>query len=341
MIDATLRIGFAGPLVTYQDAGRPGHMRFGVSASGPMDRLSHATANAALGNPDDATTVEISMGGLSLECTSGILSLAITGADFTVERAGEKSGAWNVFSLEQGEKLTIRGGKAGSWAYLAFAGSVEAPEWLGKSATHSTSGFGGGQLVAGEEIHVSDARLREDRHGAIERPSFLGADNTVRVVMGPQDRYFTDIAIREFQSAPFTLTSAFDRMGVRLSGPKLDLASALSIPSEPISRGAIQVAGDGVPTILLADHQTTGGYPKIATVVSVDIGKLSQLRAGDQVKFVPIAAHEAIQIVRETADSRENYLATISEPKGTLEHRLMANNLISGAVSGDEEYEQS
>ena len=301
MTQASLKVRFAGPLVTFQDGGRPGQMRFGVSASGPMDRLAATAANVALGNAPGATLIEVSMGGLVLECTEGALSVAVTGGDFTVEHGSAAVPCWSILALEQGDSLSIRPGKSGSWAYLALAGEVAAESWLGSSATHSTSGFGGGALSAGQVIEVDEARLREDRHGAIARPDFLPEDRQMRVVLGPQDRHFTAAALAAFRSEPFALTNAFDRMGVRLSGPELP-----------------------------------GGYPKIAPVIGDDIGRLSQLRAGDKLRFAPVEAAQAVRIARETAEARAAYLAAIAVPKGTLSQRLMRANLISGAISGEE-----
>ncbi|MEP2780875.1 MAG: biotin-dependent carboxyltransferase family protein [Pseudoruegeria sp.] len=332
MTVASLRVTFAGPFVTYQDAGRAGKLRFGVPASGPMDRLSHAAANVALGNPAHSTAIEVSVGGLAMTCTTGAVTLAVAGGNFLVDRARETLDGWSVFTLSQGETLTIRVGQSGSWCYLAFAGSVDAPQWLGQTATHSTSGFGGGQLKSGQDILINDAQVREDRLGAIERPKFISTDMNIHAVRGPQDRFFTADSIQTFQSNDYALTSAFDRMGVRLSGPKLELAGALSIPSEPITRGSVQVAGDGVPTVLLADHQTTGGYPKIATLQTDDLDKLSQKRTGDRVRFICVSADDALQMTRKIAKKRTDYLSSLAEPKGSLNQRLMRVNLISGAI---------
>ncbi|CUI75040.1 biotin-dependent carboxyltransferase family protein [Cognatishimia activa] len=332
MGEARLKVVAAGPLVTVQDAGRTGYMRFGVAASGPMDRLSHAAGNVALGNAPEASGIEISMGGLVLECVSGTLSLAVTGADCLVETCGDSLGSWNVISLSPGERLSIRAGHKGSWAYLAFAGNLESQEWLGHSATHSTSGFGGGALSAGQVLTVRDAALREDRHGAIERPA-IAASEAIRVVMGPQDRFFDPSALSALQEQPFRLSAQFDRMGVRLDGPKLSIDGALSIPSEPVAKGAIQVAGDGTPTVLLADHQTTGGYPKIATVISTDLDRISQMRAGDVVHFEAVSPEQAVSIARDKALKMQVYLEEVAVPRGTLAQRLMRENLISGAVS--------
>ncbi|MEQ9693012.1 biotin-dependent carboxyltransferase family protein [Shimia sp. SDUM112013] len=335
MVECVFRINFAGPLVTVQDGGRFGHMRFGVSASGPMDRLAAAAANAVLGNTHGAPLIEVSMGGLALECISGEITLAVAGGEFLVERSDGKLACWSVFKVEAGDKLTIRPAGLGSWTYLAFAGHLQAQEWLGSVATHSISGFGGGQLASGQELRLSDAHVAEDRHGTFARPDFAAHSDTIRVVLGPQDRYFTAETREIFKTASYRLSSAFDRMGVRLVGPDLPLNGALSIPSEPVARGSIQVSGDGVPTVLLADHQTTGGYPKIATVVSVDLDRLCQSRAGDTLRFTPVSPAEAVALVRAVVQKRQAYLEEIAIPKGTLAQRLMRENLISGALDDD------
>lgn len=332
MGEARLKVLAAGPLVTVQDAERKGFMRFGVAASGPLDRLSHAAGNAALGNSPEASGIEVSMGGLVLECISGALSLAVTGADCLVETSGESMGSWNVISLSPGERLSIRAGQKGSWSYLAFAGDLESKTWLGHSATHSTSGFGGGALSAGQVLTVRECAVREDRHGSIQRPA-VAANEAIRVVMGPQDRFFDPSALSALQEQPFRLSAQFDRMGVRLEGPKLSIEGALSIPSEPVAKGAIQVAGDGRPTVLLADHQTTGGYPKIATVISSDLDRISQMRAGDVVRFEAVSPEQAVSIARDKALKMQVYLEEVAVPRGTLAQRLMRENLISGAVS--------
>lgn len=335
MADASFRVVFAGPLVSFQDAGRPGHMRFGVPASGPMDRLAHAAANVALGEAADATAIEISMGGLVLECLSGAITLALAGGAFGLGYGDQKASSWIVFSIDAGEKLTIRPGGWGSWCYLAFAGDLDAPLWLEHSATHSISGFGGGLLQTGQKFTAQNARVEDAREGSIAAPDIDQPDREIRVVMGPQDHHFQRSAIDAFLDARFTLTDAYDRMGMRLSGPKLDLNEALSIPSEPILRGSVQVAGDGVPTVLMADHQTTGGYPKIATVISADLDRLSQLRAKDTIAFEQVEPEKALLLARDRAGRIQNYLAAIAEPKGTLLQRLMKENLISGVLPDD------
>ena len=331
MAEAAFSISFAGPLVTVQDAGRPGNMRYGVAASGPMDRLAFDAANAALGNAPGLAGVEVSLGGLILQCTQGAVTLAITGGDFVVEHAGQKTRSWTILTIHKGERLAIRAGKAGSWAYVCFAGILASDEWLDSQATHSTSGFGGGVLQTGQSLLIRDAAIRNDRLGEIPQPDFI-PEGAVRVVTGPQDQHFTDDAVAQLVSQPFDVTDAYDRMGMRLRGPALELDGALSIPSEPIVRGSVQVSGDGVPTVLLADHQTTGGYPKIATVLSCDTDRLVQFRAGQALRFSATSSEQAINDVRRYAELKATYLAQISVARGSLEQRLMRENLVHGCI---------
>ncbi|KQI71095.1 allophanate hydrolase [Loktanella sp. 5RATIMAR09] len=329
MASARFSVSFAGPLVTFQDAGRPGNMRYGVAASGPMDRLAFGAAHAALGNKSGGSAIEISLGGLMLQCTEGTVTVAITGGDFVVEHAGQKTISWTTLTVRKGEKLAIRAGKAGSWAYLAFAGDLASETWLGSQATHASSGFGGGVLQSGQALVVADAAVREEREGEIAQPEFA-SDGAMRVVLGPQDQYFTATAMEHLLNEQFTVSDAYDRMGMRLNGPVLEMQSALSIPSEPIIRGSIQVSGDGVPTVLLADHQTTGGYPKIATVISCDTDRLTQLRVGQKIRFTSVSSQQAVDAARDDAQQKAKYLDQISIARGTLAQRLMRENLIHG-----------
>ena len=329
MSDVDFSISYAGPLVTFQDIGRPGNMRYGVSASGPMDIVSFEAANAVLGNDTKQTAIEISLGGLILQCHEGSITLAITGGDFLIEYQGQKISSWTVLTLQKGERLSVRAGKSGSWAYLAFSGKLNVKDWLNSSSTHSTSGFGGGVLKTGQKFTLTDASNQANRIGPILKPNFYTND-LIHAVLGPQDQYFMNTAIKIFSDSIFKVSDNYDRMGMQLTGPKLELKSALSIPSEPVVKGSIQVSGDGIPTILLADHQTTGGYPKIATVISSDINRLVQFRSNQSVKFVLINSNEALQKTRKFLDMKEKYLEKLSISRGTLEQRLMSENLIGG-----------
>lgn len=329
MAEARLNITFAGPLVSLQDAGRVGGLRYGVAPSGPMDRLAFAAAHAALDNIADTTAIEVSLGGLAMTCTGLPVSVAITGGSFSVDHNGQKSTSWQVITLQSGDRLTLRAGTSGSWAYVAFAGDIVATSWMGSTARHSKSGLGSAPLLSGDTLVVTSPQVRDSRTGVLPMPA-TPLDAPMHVVMGPQDRYFEHSSLTEFLSSPYHVAAAYDRMGMRLDGPALKPDGALSIPSEPIIRGCVQVSGDGVPTVLLADHQSTGGYPKIATVVSCDTDVLSQYRGGEVIRFDSVTPSEAVLIARETGQTRRRYLDGLNVARGTLEQRLMRENLIHG-----------
>ena len=311
MAEAVFSVIHAGPHVTVQDGGRPGLMRYGVPASGPMDRMSLAIANTALGNPPGQAGIEVSLGGLALDCRSGAVTLAVAGGGFILGAGERRLGSWTVLTVRAGERLTIRPGPWGNWTCLAFAGQVQAPLWLGSRATHSASGLGGGRLAAGQELVITGTELHQAREGAIPCPVWARPRAAVRAVLGPQDRFFAPETVELLTSRPFQLTDSYDRMGVRLRGPRFDMASALSIPSEPILRGSVQVSGDGAATVLLADHQTTGGYPKIATLIGDDIDGFAQLRPHDFARFRLVPPEEAVAIARHRARQKAAYLAAL------------------------------
>lgn len=336
MTDARLVVRSAGPMVTIQDGGRIGHLRFGVSRSGPMDRFSHACSNAALNRPTTSRSVEISAGGFSVECVSGAITIALAGASPIVRIDDVRLAPWCVKTLHVGMCLSIRPGEWGNFSYLSFAGELESKSWLGSSATHLLSGFGGGALHDGDELLIRSAHVLPDREGDLPVADNTVADEFAYVVIGPQESYFTEQSLQSLSQDVFTLSPAFDRMGVRLNGPSLVLNDALSIPSEPVVRGSIQVSGDGVATVLLADHQTTGGYPKIATLVSVDTDQLAQLQAGQSIRFKALSPSEAISRVRLITTERNLYLKQISSGVGSFEHRLMQQNLIDGMTTGED-----
>ncbi|MFN4101271.1 MAG: biotin-dependent carboxyltransferase family protein [Pararhodobacter sp.] len=309
MADARFHVGFAGPLVTIQDGGRPGKMRFGVPASGGMDRKALALANLAIGRPLGAPVIEVSLAGLSLDCREGSVTVAVTGGGFVVEAGERRLGSWCVTTLHAGEQLVVRRGNWGAWAYVAFAGDLDCPRWLGSASTIAASGLGGGVLRQGQELVIRDTETLPERD--LPCPVFARPRNRLHIVPGPQERCFTPEARADLLRGPWVVTAQGDRMGVRLKGPALGLADALSIPSEPVLRGSVQVAGDGVPALLMADHQTTGGYPKIATVLDDDLDGFAQLRPGDGLGFTAITPGEAAAQGRFRAETFATYLETM------------------------------
>ncbi|MEM9330595.1 MAG: biotin-dependent carboxyltransferase family protein [Pseudomonadota bacterium] len=315
MATARLKVLKVGPLVTFQDLGRPGYMKFGVPGSGPMDRVSFCAANLALGNEMDSTSIEVSMGGIEIECIEGALSLAVSGNGFIGSLGDHEFETGCVFELHSGQRLSLRPGASGCWCYLAFAGKPDVPTWLGKTATHSQSGFGGGRVKTGQILKIENTETRRDREGRLHPFDFKPFDGYARIVLGPQERHFTKLARSLLLQSEFQLSTMYDRMGYRLEGPKLEIKGSLSIPSEPITKGSIQVSGNGTPTILLADHQTTGGYPKIATVVSADLDTLAQLRPHEKLRFKEIDPQDATKMARIRAIELSAYFNALARSR--------------------------
>ena len=332
MTRAVLRIEAAGPLTTIQDAGRFGHLRHGVTWSGPVEPLGFAAVHAALGNPATAVAIELSHGGIALRCTEGRVGFALAGGDFSAVINGGAVGGWTSGVLNAGTRLTIRDGAAGNWATLGFAGAIDCPMWLDSAATLALAGLGGGRLVAGDTI-VIEARDVADGARLLAPPP--AQNGSIRVVLGPQLAHFASATIEALLSSEFTAAPAFDRMGMVLAGSPL-LPLSLTMLSSPVIRGAIQVNGAGVATILLADHQTTAGYPRIATVISTDLPRVAQTRPGQPLRFMAITANEAVAIARRTAPLRAGWLAGLAE-RGTLVDRLLGANLIDGVVDANGE----
>lgn len=327
----TARIIFeaAGPLTTIQDRGRPGAMRFGVPPSGPVDRLAFAAAMAMTGTPD-GWAFELSHGGCTISCHEGEIGFALCGGGFLADIDGDEPRSWRQGTLHAGQRLRIRA-LAGNWAYLAFAGEHHAPRWLGSSATHASSGLGGGLVTAGAAFDFAAPRPLEPTKYA--PPPSPEPHAPIAAVLGPQDRHFPADAIEHLAQAAFTASHRFDRMGRGLDGPPLVPAS-IAMPSEPALRGCLQANGDGALTVLLADHQTTGGYPKIATVISADVDRLAQLPSGEALRFEIVAPREALRRTRTAAAAHAIWLRSLAQP-GRLDERLWASNLVDGVIDAN------
>ncbi len=325
----------AGPLTTIQDSGRAGRARFGIPQSGPVDRLSFAAAQRAVGNPADAAAIELSLGGLTLRCIEGETRFAVCGGDFTAERDGQALGGWIAAWLGPGMRLRIRQQGAGNWAYLTFGGRLAARSWLGSVATHALAGLGGGRVCAGQALEIDAEPATAD---VTVLPRFAMAHHPIaraRLVLGPQDRFFTADTVAMLFHTTFTASTVFDRMGMMLEGAPL-IPTGLDMPSEPASRGSLQVDGAGKLTLLLADHQTAGGYPKIATVLGADADRIAQLPAGSRILFEALDPAQANAAARLEAAARTDYLASVANPR-SLSSRLWTENLIGGAVDATAE----
>jgi biotin-dependent carboxylase-like uncharacterized protein len=336
-----LRVLSAGPGVTLQDAGRHGYLRYGVTAAGPMDPLAYATANLAAGNPAGSTAIEISLGGIALTTEAEPLAIALAGGDFAISLdARPQPSAAMVLTLEPGAVLNIRAGQSGAWCYLAVAGRLVVPQLLGSNATHTRTGFGGvdGRAIrTGDRLPVEPSRRSAPSPGVIAAPWLDRPPAIIRVVLGPQDDYFSAEQIAAFLDGPWRVSIKADRMACFLDGPRLTHAKGYNIVSDGIAMGAIQVPGDGRPIVLMADRQSTGGYPKIATVIGPDLGRLAQARPGTAFRFEAVSIAEAVDARREEAAAlaRDIVVEPVVRTQFSSEF-LLALNLIDGVVNGIE-----
>jgi biotin-dependent carboxylase-like uncharacterized protein len=302
-----------------------------------MDWAAFQTVALALGNDASAAAVEVSLGGLSLSAEEGPLVVAFAGGAFDWRRDGRPLPPAARLLLRPGEILSARAGKRGAWTYLGVAGGVDTPPEMGSRATHVRSGIGGleGRMLrAGDILPVGlSAAAGSTTDAEIDAPWLAGGRDPIRVVLGPQDDYFPASALARFFEADFTLTPAADRMAYRFEGAAIAHARGHDIVSDGIALGAIQIAGDQAPLVLMADRQPTGGYPKLGHVILADIGRLAQMRPGESCRFRRASLDEA----RAALSAIDREIATTKMRLRPLGREmtpawLLENNLIDGVV---------
>ncbi|MCL5950931.1 MAG: biotin-dependent carboxyltransferase family protein [Chloroflexi bacterium] len=290
-----LRIVEPGIMNTVQDAGRWGYQAYGVPVSGAMDLVSLRAANDLVFNPSDEAALEIHSP-LSLQAGESCL-MAVTGAEALIEVNGRSVPEWTSLFVRRGSLVEIRL-RAGGWSYLAVHGGIDVPAVLGSKSTYVRGEFGGLQgraFQSGDEVPVGRGSLTEPVSGAgrrasDERRGKIRGNRPVRVLLGPHQDAFTDEAIAALTRTDYRVTEAADRMGYRLQGAILARRRQGELVSCGVPLGALQVPPDGQPIVLMADHQTTGGYPIIATVVSEDIPLIAQRAVGESVTFHVVEA---------------------------------------------------
>jgi antagonist of KipI len=299
----------AGPLTMVQDLGRPGYLRVGIPASGPTDPEAFILANRLVGNPAGAAGLECTLIGPRLEF-SDERWVGVTGAEMPVGLNGAEAPRWVSFRVKAGDTLKLGPARSGVRAYVAVSGGIDTPPALGSRATYVRGilgGFHGRALRKGDALPLggsngarSEIRVRPGRI-----PDYT-AEPEVRVVLGPQDDRFTEAGIAAFLEGPYEMLPQSDRMGARLRGPRIEHRSGHDIISDGIALGGIQVIGDGQPIILLVDRQSTGGYTKIGTVCTFDIGRVGQVKPGQRLRFRRVSvgeAHAALRAHRQALDS--------------------------------------
>jgi biotin-dependent carboxylase-like uncharacterized protein len=287
-----------GMLTTVQDRGRWGFQSRGVPVAGPMDPLSHRLANLLVGNDADAAALEITLLGPELEFETERV-VAVAGAEFELTLDGRPASCGAAFVAAARTRLRFGARRSGARAYLAISGGVDTTPVLGSRSTHVISALGG---FEGRALRAGD-RLPLGRNEPGRRTARAPADPLIevphgsarlRVLPGPQQDYFTDAALDALQSAPYVIGQHSDRMGFRLQGPALVHVRGADIISDATPLGALQVPASGQPILLMADRQTTGGYPKIATLIAADLPIAGQLGPGDTITFEVCSARQAM-----------------------------------------------
>jgi antagonist of KipI len=295
-----------GLLTSIQDLGRYGFQKYGVIVSGVMDPLAHRTANLLVGNEENSPTLEITLLGPVIEFHENTL-ISICGGDLSPTLNGESVRMWRTIFVKKGSELRFGPLKAGCRVNLAIAGGFSVPTVMGSKSTYLRAGIGGYNgraLKAGDNISVSppsqlSSKIVLQMREQCKNQSFLEMewsvasdfipiqkeDRSIRVMKGRQFPLFTHKSQSGFFKKTFEVTTQSDRMGYRLKGEKLALEHPKEMLSEAVNFGTIQVPADGNPIILLADRQTTGGYPKMGQVASVDLPLLAQVKPGDQLRF--------------------------------------------------------
>jgi len=293
-----IRVIRSGMLTTIQDSGRWGYQSHGVPVAGPMDPVSHRLANALVGNDRDAATLEVTLLGPELEFEDERV-VAVTGADFEITLDGKPAQAGSAFVVAAESRLRFGRRRRGARAYLAIRGGVAVPPVLGSRATHVISamgGIGGRPIKAGDRLPLGVAEVSRPTVAPPNEPivPLPGQPAPLRVLPGPQADAFAADAFNALQSTPYKVGQQSDRMGFRLEGPRLTHARSADIISDATPLGVLQVPASGQPILLMADRQTTGGYPKIATVITADLPIAGQLGPGDTLLFSVCTPREAM-----------------------------------------------
>jgi 5-oxoprolinase (ATP-hydrolysing) subunit C len=336
-MSARLVVSRPGAGVTIQDFGRRGFRALGVPLSGALDPVLLAAANALAGAPGDGAGLEILLAAPELRVERGPVRIGLAGdLSGVLTRSGggrETIAGWRGVVLREGDALSLKLGRGP--ACLGFSGGLDTPKILGSRATFLRAGFGG---IEGRALRADDRLECGAAAGAdVAAPPFRHTQGPIRFIPGPQDDRFPPDQGALFASAEWRAGADSDRMGMRLAGPKLTHGpGGANIISDGATPGAIQVPGDGQPIVLRADCQTSGGYAKIGCVISADLPRLAHIAPGDAVTFTPVDHAGAAVARQELREKFARWLGRIAPAGGWDAEKLWSENLISGAVSGDD-----
>ncbi|CCE02800.1 biotin-dependent carboxyltransferase family protein [Bradyrhizobium sp. STM 3809] len=297
---STLVVSQIGPASSVQDGGRFGAQRYGLTPSGAMDKLALAAANSLVGNELMAAAIEIGPFGATFVAKGGAVRVALSGAPRPADVAKRPVEMNTSVTLSDGEKLTLGFARGGSFSYLAIEGGIAGEPMFDSLSVNARAGLGSPYprpLQSGDVFETAPAS--ETPEMRIELPRTSGA---IRVVMGPQDDEFSDEMKALFLGSDWTVSATSDRMGYRLEGPVIRHLHGHNIVSDGTVEGSIQVPGNGSPIVLMSDRGTSGGYPKIATVITADYGRLAQTPAGTPFRFQAVSMAEAQAELRRYRD---------------------------------------
>ncbi len=319
-------------MTTIQDLGRTGYQSQGFSVSGVMDVRSFKIANLLLNNPENEAVIEFTLMGPALEFTSETI-ISITGGDFQPHINGNPVKMYTAIYMKKGDILSFKGCRTGCRGYIAFSSYLDVPVVMGSRSTNLRCGIGGfkGRRLMDGDLILFRAKRRYLPYflsRSLDPDVFAEDEVTLRVVMGPQKSKFTREGIDTFLHSEYTVTSESDRMGCRLEGPFIACRDTSDIISDGIAFGAVQVPSHGKPIILLADRQTTGGYAKIANVISVDIPKLAQCRPEQKIRFRQVTVETAQKLLLKEEEEFSAFRKKICTPcREVLECRLVAKRI--------------
>ena len=302
----------AGTQTTVQDSGRPGFAHLGISASGAADAFSFRIGNRLVGNDPNTAALEITLTGGEYGLGSNAI-IAITGSAFDVSIDDQPVTNWNGYKIQKGQCLRINSSHDGARCYVCVQGGFDVPPLLSSRSTHlmtGLGGFGGRTLRKGDVLelgHASELQCAKMNNvNEIQRQ--LNCD-TIRVTKGLEEDWFNDDSWDSFLNNQFSVSQAFSRMGIRMEGTSIESSSGHEILTQGVPLGAVQVPGNGQPIISFVEHQTTGGFPRIANVISADLCKVGQLKPGDRFKFALVFMAEAEQLYLEQINFFHNLSA--------------------------------
>jgi 5-oxoprolinase (ATP-hydrolysing) subunit C len=342
-MNPALTIFDPGAASSLQDRGRPGLQRFGVPVSGALDAESLTIANIVAGNPPGCAAIEILGAGLAFEVEAESVSLALAGmaAGLTLQTGTLQMRFPSLRSVHarRGDVVRIPAPKGGAVSYLAVEGGFDIAPALGSRSTYrraALGGYRGRTLQAGDRLPLC---LASSSRAAVRLDASIRAPDVLRVRRGPNAAYFAACGFETLFACAYTVAPASDRMGLRLQGPVLERAIDGELPSQGTTAGAMQVPADGQPILLLADRQTAGGYPRIATVIGADIAAAGRLAPGMSVRFKEVSREEAVRLLKQQTAWLASLPSTL-EPAAadalTPEH-LLSSNLIGGVTAGNAE----